>query len=55
MYAYNNRISGERKVGAVEMTLIRVKPTSSTIPWIPSRRKRGEFNRRWGVVMNDKD
>ena len=31
-----------------------LKPTGSTIPWIPSRPKRGTCNRRWGVVMNDK-
>jgi len=29
--------------------------TNSLIPWIPQRPKRGTFNRRWGVVMNDKD
>ena len=43
---------GESLLRKLERAL---KPTSSTIPWIPSRRKRGEFNRRWGVVMNDKD
>ncbi len=32
-----------------------LKPTNSTIPWIPSRPKRGTLNRRWGVVMNDKN
>jgi predicted transcriptional regulator of viral defense system len=30
-----------------------LKPTSSAIAWIPSRPKRGRFNRRWGVVIND--
>jgi predicted transcriptional regulator of viral defense system len=30
-----------------------LKPTSSWIPWIPSRPKRGTLNRRWGVVIND--
>ena len=27
--------------------------TRGLIPWIPNRPKRGTFNRRWGVVMND--
>lgn len=27
-------------------------PSSSTIPWIPGRPKRGTLNRRWGLVMN---
>ena len=31
-----------------------LKPTSSLIPWIPSRPKRGTFNRRWGVVFNER-
>jgi predicted transcriptional regulator of viral defense system len=30
-----------------------LKPTSSWIPWIPSRPKRGALNRRWGVVFNE--
>lgn len=30
-----------------------LKPTSGLIPWIPNRPKRGTFNLRWGVVMND--
>lgn len=30
-----------------------LKPTSSLIPWIPTRPKRGTVNRRWGVVIND--
>ena len=25
----------------------------SMIPWIPGRPKRGKFNRRWGVVLNE--
>lgn len=32
-----------------------LQPTTSKIPWVPARPKRGAFNRRWGVVMNDKD
>ena len=35
---------------ALEQSL---KPTTSLIPWIPSRPKRGTLNRRWGVVFND--
>ena len=30
-----------------------LKATSGLIPWIPNRPKRGTFNLRWGVVMND--
>jgi predicted transcriptional regulator of viral defense system len=30
-----------------------LKPTSSLIPWIPTRPKRGTVNRRWGVVLNE--
>ncbi len=30
-----------------------IRPSSSYIPWIPKRRKRGQTNRRWGVVIND--
>lgn len=30
-----------------------LKPTTSTIPWIPTEPKRGTVNRRWGVVIND--
>lgn len=31
-----------------------LRPSTSVIPWIPSRRKRGPANVRWGVVMNDR-
>lgn len=30
-----------------------LEPTTSLIPWIPSRAKRGTVNRRWGVVINE--
>ena len=30
-----------------------LKQTRSMIPWIPGRPKRGKFNRRWGVVLNE--
>ena len=31
----------------------RLRPTKSTIPWIPTLRKRGTVDRRWGVVWNE--
>jgi predicted transcriptional regulator of viral defense system len=31
-----------------------LKPSTSVIPWIPTRPKRGAVNRRWGVVENDR-
>ncbi|MBN1904283.1 MAG: hypothetical protein JW927_04215 [Deltaproteobacteria bacterium] len=30
-----------------------LKPTTSLIPWIPLRPKRGRINRRWGVTLNE--
>ncbi len=30
-----------------------IRPSSSFIPWIPNREKRGKTNRRWGVIIND--
>jgi predicted transcriptional regulator of viral defense system len=30
-----------------------LRPSSSLIPWIPTRPKRGRADRRWGVVWND--
>lgn len=32
-----------------------VPPSTSFIPWIPTKPKRGTFIRRWGVVINDND
>lgn len=32
-----------------------LKPTTSLIPWIPSRPKRGRVDRRWGIVWNGND
>ncbi len=29
-----------------------LRPSSSTIPWIPKVPKRGQVNKRWGVVVN---
>lgn len=31
-----------------------VRPTTSLIPWIPTAPKRGDVNRRWGVVLNER-
>lgn len=28
-------------------------PSTSLIPWIPTKRKRGTVSRRWGVVLNE--
>lgn len=28
-------------------------PTNGPIPWIPTKPRRGPFDRRWGVVIND--
>lgn len=30
-----------------------LRPTTSFIPWIPNRVKRGTVSKRWGVVFND--
>jgi predicted transcriptional regulator of viral defense system len=30
-----------------------IHPSTSIIPWIPNREKRGTTNKRWGVVIND--
>jgi predicted transcriptional regulator of viral defense system len=53
-----------RRIGAlleregVDKALLRkleraLKPTTSLIPWIPTRPKRGTVDRRWGVVINE--
>jgi predicted transcriptional regulator of viral defense system len=55
-----------RRVGALleregikESLLVKLEkalsPSTSLIPWIPSKPKRGTSNRRWGVVLNDHD
>jgi predicted transcriptional regulator of viral defense system len=31
----------------------RLRPTTSPIPWVPSRPRRGSSARRWGVVLNE--
>jgi predicted transcriptional regulator of viral defense system len=30
-----------------------MRPSSSTIPWIPTMAKRGQVNKRWGLVINE--
>jgi predicted transcriptional regulator of viral defense system len=42
VYAYNNRLSGERRIGSVALTLIKVADD----------RLGGTVSRRWGVVVN---
>jgi len=32
-----------------------LKSSTSLIPWIPTKPKRGTINRRWGVVLNDQE
>ena len=55
-----------RRIGAlldregVEAALLRklertLKPSTSLIPWSPTRPKRGTVDRRWGVVWNERD
>ncbi len=44
---------------AVDASLLRklaraLKSSTSLIPWIPTRPKRGRVDRRWGVVWNDR-
>jgi predicted transcriptional regulator of viral defense system len=44
-------------VGAPEPLLRRleqeIRLSSSYIPWIPNRIKRGKMSKRWGVVINN--
>lgn len=48
-------LEGEGVAAALLRKLERaLKPTRSTIAWIPSRPKRGTISRRWGVVINDR-
>lgn len=32
-----------------------LEPSTGLIPWIPTKPKRGKINRRWGVVLNDRN
>jgi predicted transcriptional regulator of viral defense system len=52
------RIGGLLERAGVQNSLLRklereLRPTSTFIPWIPNREKRGTTSRRWGVVFND--
>ena len=44
-------------VGASEPLLRRLEkeihPSTSYVPWIPNRIKRGKMSKRWGVVINN--
>ena len=62
---YGN-VSTIRRIGALleretaKETLLRkleraLKPSTSLIPWIPARPKRGIGDQRWGVVWNDRE
>ena len=31
----------------------RIKSSSSLVPWIPSKPKKGQIDKRWGVILND--
>ncbi len=45
------------KLGVQEMLLRKlgkaIRPSTSIVPWIPTRSKRGAINKRWGVAVND--
>jgi predicted transcriptional regulator of viral defense system len=52
------RIGGLLERVGVQNSLLRklerqLRQTSTFIPWIPGREKRGTTSRRWGVVFND--
>jgi predicted transcriptional regulator of viral defense system len=43
--------------GGIQPPLLRkinrvLRPTTSLIPWVPTLPKRGQVNRRWGVIVN---
>lgn len=40
------------KKSLLQQLEVSLKATTSLIPWIPSRPKRGTVNRRWGIVFN---
>ena len=31
----------------------RIKPSSSLVPWIPSKPKKGQIDKHWGVILNN--
>ena len=52
------RIGALLEMQGVEARLLRkldkvLTPSTATIPWIPTRPKRGKISRRWGVVLNE--
>lgn len=32
----------------------KINPSSSLLPWIPSRSRKGKIDKRWGIILNDK-
>jgi len=53
------RIGALLEMQGVEMDLLRklekaLDPSTGLIPWIPTKRKWGKTNRRWGIVLNDR-
>jgi predicted transcriptional regulator of viral defense system len=53
------RIGALLEIKGIEERLLRkleesLEPSTSLIPWIPTKPKRGTINRRWGVVLNEK-
>jgi len=53
------RIGALLEMQCIEEGLLRklddsLEPSTSLIPWIPTKPKRGTINRRWGVVLNEK-
>lgn len=64
-FRYGNKSTVRRigalleRVGVAEPLLRRLQrkltPSTSLIPWVPGRPKRGRVNRRWGVVINERD
>jgi len=43
------------KTGLLRKLEEALQPTSSFIPWIPVKLKRGTINRRWGIILNEQD
>lgn len=53
------RIGALLEMQGIETGLLRklekaLAPSTGLIPWIPTKPKRGNLNRRWGVVLNDR-
>jgi predicted transcriptional regulator of viral defense system len=42
------------ETGLLQMLEAALAPSTSLIPWIPTKPKRGKINNRWGVVLNDR-